>query len=270
MAKLTSSQKKSRSKFIVLLIAIVLVCAAIAFILFDGITSKSTLFENQDFARGLATALDKLAINLDTNDIETAKYLELQYNSQTSEYTLSLGYDDFDAEYEKQAAAAEKAQDDTEEEKTNEETVDLSTLVKTATFVSKSPITDNDIRKFTGVKTLSLGGITLSDITFVENLKELTRGYFNTCGIKDVTPFAKLNLENIKELDFTGNEISDWSALSSIEDKVLVQNTYTIEVTEDGQYQLVPLRKTLKEYNEELAKAEQEKTEEAENTQAAE
>lgn len=269
MAKLTASQKKSRSKFIALLVAIVLVCAAIAFILFDGITSKSTLFENQDFARGLATALDKLAINLDTNDVESAKYLELQYNSQASEYTLSIGYDDFDAEYEKQVAASENTEEATSEEteKKEEETVDLSTLVKTATFVSNTPVTASDLVKFTGVKTFSLGGITLSDVSFVENFTNLTRGYFNTCGIKDVTPFAKLNLDNIKELDFTGNEISDWTALKSIEDKVLVQNTYSIEMTEDGQYQLVPLRKTLKEYNEELAKADEEKTENAETAE---
>ncbi len=266
MAKLTATQKKNRIKFTALLVAIVLVCAAIAFILFDGITSKSALFENQDFARGFAKALDKLAINLDYSDFENAKYLEIQYNSQTSEYSLSIGYDDFDAEYEKQVAASEN----TEETTTTEETVDLSTLVKSATFVSKNPITHDDIRKFTGVKTLSLGGITLSDITFVENLKGLTRGYFNTCGITDISPFATLDLENIKELDFTGNEISDWSALESISDKVLVQNSYTIEVTEDGQYQLVPVRKTLKEYNEELAKAEQEKAEETENAETAE
>ena len=59
MAKLTQSQKKSRNSFITLIIAIILVAAASFYVIFDGVTTKSDLFENKQLAKAFASVLDK-------------------------------------------------------------------------------------------------------------------------------------------------------------------------------------------------------------------
>ena len=93
-------------------------------------------------------------------------------------------------------------------------------------------------------------------------MKNLTHVFVTSCGLTEVTGLANLNAETLYEVNLTGNEITDWSPLDYVQDKVLVSSTYSVEQTEDGSYTLVPVEQTLADYYAE--KAEEAEAEEAE------
>ncbi len=285
MANLTASQKKSRNKFIALIIGIIIVAAACAYVIYGGVTAKSNLLENQNFAKALSEVTGKTPLAISENDLAAVKYLEMSYDSTNKQYSLAVGYDDFMAEYTKQLeaknasdtasdetaadentdanadntaadAAADNTADaanDTSSDKANDDSVDLSTLVKSAVFKGTEDDVFADLKYFTGVETISVHGVKFpADFDFGV-YKNLTRGYFGNAGITTVETFANLNLENIESLDFSGNTIEDWSALESISDKVTVFSGYTVETGDDGNYQYVPYTQTLTDYLKEQA-----------------
>ena len=105
MANLTASQKKSRNKFIALIIGIIIVAAACAYVIYGGVTAKSNLLENQNFAKALSEVTGKTPLAISENDLAAVKYLEMSYDSTNKQYSLAVGYDDFMAEYTKQLEA---------------------------------------------------------------------------------------------------------------------------------------------------------------------
>lgn len=283
MANLTASQKKSRNKFIALIIGIIIVAAACAYVIYGGVTAKSNLLENQNFAKALSEVTGKTPLAISENDLAAVKYLEMSYDSTNKQYSLAVGYDDFMAEYTKQleaknasdTASDETAADentdanadntaadntadaanDTSSDNANDDSVDLSTLVKSAVFKGTEDDVFADLKYFTGVETISVHGVKFpADFDFGV-YKNLTRGYFGNAGITTVETFANLNLENIESLDFSGNTIEDWSALESISDKVTVFSGYTVETGDDGNYQYVPYTQTLTDYLKEQAES---------------
>lgn len=285
MANLTASQKKSRNKFIALIIGIIIVAAACAYVIYGGVTAKSNLLENQNFAKALSKVTGKTPLAISENDLAAVKYLEMSYDSTNKQYSLAVGYDDFMAEYTKQLeaknasdtasdetaadentdanadntaadAAADNTADaanDTSSDKANDDSVDLSTLVKSAVFKGTEDDVFADLKYFTGVETISVHGVKFPVDFDFGVYKNLTRGYFGNAGITTVETFANLNLENIESLDFSGNTIEDWSALESISDKVTVFSGYTVETGDDGNYQYVPYTQTLTDYLKEQA-----------------
>lgn len=297
MANLTASQKKSRNKFIALIIGIIIVAAACAYVIYGGVTAKSNLLENQNFAKALSEVTGKTPLAISENDLAAVKYLEMSYDSTNKQYSLAVGYDDFMAEYTKQLeaknasdtasdetaadentdanadntaadAAADNTADaanDTSSDKANDDSVDLSTLVKSAVFKGTEDDVFADLKYFTGVETISVYGVKFpADFDFGV-YKNLTRGYFGNAGITTVEKFAGLDLENIESLDFSGNTIEDWSALESISDKVTVFSGYTVETGDDGNYQYVPYTQTLTDYLKEQADSADNADESADN-----
>lgn len=278
MANLTASQKKSRNKFIALIIGIIIVAAACAYVIYGGVTAKSNLLENQHFAKALSEVTGKTPLAISEKDLAAVKYLEMSYDSTNKQYSLAVGYDDFMTEYTKQLEASNadaQTADETALDESNGETaentadstaadsaadttadtsgdstdsVDLSTLVKSAVFKGTEDDVFADLKYFTGVETISVYGVKFpADFDFGV-YKNLTRGYFGNAGITSVEKFASLDLDSIESLDFSGNTVEDWSALESISDKVTVFSGYTIEAGEDGNYQYVPYTQTLTDY----------------------
>ncbi len=260
MANLTASQKKSRNKFIALLIAIVVVAAAVAYVIYGGLTSTSPIMANQDFADALSEAFGKTEASITEEDMAEVKYFELSYDSTNKVYMLALGYDDFIAAYDEYN---EKVDNLAEGETAPE--ANFTDLAKMVTFEGDEESDLSDVKFFTGVDTISLSSIPVTN-EYIASLTNLRNGYFYSCGITDVSGFANLDLTKIEELDLTGNSIADWSALNSISDKVIVANYYTIEADEEGNQTLVPVTQTLTQYNEEQAKAEEEANAETEET----
>ena len=237
MAHLTASQKKNRNIFIALIIAIVLVAAATVYVIYGELTSKSALLESQKLATALSQVLGKTPRSISEKDLSEIKYLELSFDSDSKQYSIAVGYDEFITEYDKYLAQTE------EDENTPQP--DFSKYIKTAVFKGTDEDVFPDIKFFTGADTISLSSVKLPEDISFDGFTNLRKGYFYSCGLTEISGFEKLDLSKIEELDFTGNEITDWTALESISDKVIVANYYTVESDADGNMQFVPVTEKL-------------------------
>ena len=259
MANLTATQKKKRNTFVALLISILVVLAAIVYVVYAGIMAKSAFLENQDFATALSEVFGKSARSVSEEDLAGVKYLELYHDTENDMCGLAIGDDEFLAKY-NDAMASEDA-----------ENADTSyyDLAKSATFEADDNMVLADLKYFTGAEVLNLNMVTIDDASVLGEFKNLKRGTFASCGITDVSAFASLDLSKIEELNFSGNTISDWTALESIADKVIVNSSYSVEMGDDGNYTLVPVEITLADQLAEEAEEETAEGEEAtENTEA--
>ena len=271
MATFTQTQKKKRNGFVALLIAILLVAAAVFYVVYCGEMAKSSYLENADFATALGEALDKRVRSVSTDDLANVRYLQV---TNDGEYcSVFLGYDDFMEQYDKymvQVDAAEVAEEAGEEvPEITEEHPQI--FAKSAMFDVKKDETINldDIKYFTNAEVVNISSANV-DSSLLGSFKNLEEGYFYNCGITDVSAFASLDLTKIKELNLSGNNITDWTALESIADKVIVNSGYTIGDDGNGGYTLIPMETTLKDQMEEEAKAAEEAAAEAENADATE
>ncbi len=248
MARLTATQKKKRNSFVALLIGILVVLAAIVYVVYAGVMSKSAFLENQDFATALSEVFGKSARSVSAQDLAGVKYLEIYHDTENDMCGLAIGDDEFLDKY-NEAMASEDA-----------ENADTSyyDLAKSSTFDADDNMVLADLKYFTGAEVLNLNMVTIADSSVLGEFKNLKRGTFASCGITDVSAFASLDLTKIEELNFSGNTISDWTALESIADKVIVNSSYSVEMGDDGNYTLVPVEITLAD---QLAEAEAENAE---------
>lgn len=251
MAQLSGTQKKQKNTFIVLLIAIVVVLAAIAYVLYGGLTSKSALLDNQDFATALSETLGKAPAFIGESELANVKYLAVSYDANEKSAMVVTGGDEFVTRYEEYMAQVDAAAED--EEVTQP---DLSAYVKMATFSSKEVPTLDDVKYFTGLKRIELSGISVSDSSVFAGMTGLTSGLISGCGLTEVNGLAGLDAEAVDTLYVTGNNIEDWSGLDYIADKVIVNSYYTLGLTDDGQLDFnnpVYVEQTLTELKEEEA-----------------
>ena len=270
MANLTGSQKKNRNKFIALLVAILLVAAAIFYVVYAAFMAKSAYLENQDFATALSEAFGKSVRKVSQEDLAAVKYLELYNDGENA--SVYIGYDDFVGQFKKYVAETEAA---AAAEEAGEEVPEITTehpvsLAKYGLFEGAEELAISDVKYFTGAEIISVYGIALNGEDFGE-LKNLTQGSFSYCGLDnaDLAALAsKLDLAKVEELTFMGNSIDDWSPVESISDKVVLQS-YGYTITEDGQLQMVPSEQTLTEYLASLEASEEATTEEAATEEAA-
>ena len=270
-----------------LVVAIILVIAAIVFVAYDEYSSHSKLFENQKFATAVAEAMEKTPASLSEKTLSDVKYLNATYNAGSSELSVVVGNKNFDIEkyitlndrYEELNTEYSNLSADTEADHTSELTAietELYTVMEEINAlgedVSSSLIeiegltTLDDIKYFTSVELLELSGITLTDSSVFAGMKNLVSLSAGTCGLTEVNGLAGLDASKVIEINLSGNEITDWSPLNYIQDKVLVSSTYSIAQTEDGSYTLVPVEQTLTDYYAEQAAAEEEAEAEAEET----
>lgn len=270
MANLTGTQKKKRNQFIALLVAIVVVLAAIFYVVFSAFMAKSAFLENQDFATALATAYGKAARSVSKDDLAAVKYLEIMNDGEMG--VVGLGDSEFAKDYERflsEQEIAEIAEEAGATEPTEVTPVDMTNLKYAQFEIGDEGLVLDDIEYFTGVENIAFSSVTFDAESFKgENIK---RANFAGCGLtnEDLAAIAKtLDLENVAELTFMESAIDDWSPLESISDKVILQS-YGIQMTEDGQYTIVPSEQTLTEYLEAQAEAEAEaEADEEESTEA--
>ena len=258
MANLSTTQKKKRNAFVALLAGIVVVLAAIVLVVYSGVMAKSAFLENQDFATALSQVFGKSARSVSAEDLANVKYFELYHDSEADMCAIAIGGDDFMAKYDEANAI---------EDNTDTSYYDLA---KTATFEADDDFTFADLKYFTGAKVLNINNVAIEDQTVFGSFTELKKGYFTSCALTDVSAFASLDLTKIEELNFAGNEITDWSALESIADKVIVNSSYSVEMGEDGNYNLVPVEVTLAEQMKQAEEAENAENAEEATEEAAE
>ena len=252
MANLTATQKKKRNEFVALLIGILVVLAAIVLVVYSGIMAKSAFLDNQEFAAALSQVFDKSARSVSQEDLANVKYFELYHDSESDMCAIAVGDDAFMEKYD----AAMEIEDNTD--------TSYYDLAKTATFKADDDMIFEDLKYFTGAQVLNINAVSIEDASVFANFKNLKRGIFAGCGITDVSAFGELDLTKIEQLNFADNNITDWTALESIADKVIVTSSYSIEMGEDGNYSVVPVEVTLAEQMKQEVedKNEEEKTEE--------
>ena len=91
MAKYSYNEKKK--SLIITLIAILLVIVCLISVLVSYKVNKNALFENQDLARAVASALGKRPNELDEESLGRIEVLYLSKDSTTGLPIVSLGYD---------------------------------------------------------------------------------------------------------------------------------------------------------------------------------
>ena len=258
--------KSSKKSFIIMLVAIIVVAVAIAFIAFEESTSKSKLFENQSFAAAVAEIFETSPAFLKQEDLSEVKYIEISYDPQSSQATLAVGFEDFLSIYKEYMDAMDAKED------TAALINELNGLFKGASFKLENDAYLDDVKLFNGVEIIATTSVKYSTSSVFENMTQLTSGEFISSGLAEVAGFAGLDPEKVERLSFPENNVTDWSVLDAMKEKVVVDAYYTLVPGEDGQIDfnnMTYVEKTLAQYYEELAKAETEvETETPENADA--
>ncbi len=266
MATLTGTQKKQKKSFIVMLIAIVLVAAAIAYVLFCGLSAKSSLFDNQKFAAALSQNIGKAPAFVKQEDLASVKYLSVMYDADGKQYSLLTGGSDFIDMYEDYNAKTEAGE--------NTDDMEFSAFIKDTYFKGTEKDVLDDIRYFTGLEMIELSGVKVTDSSVFAGMKDLVTANIYQSGITEVEGFTGLDAEKVDKITIMENgAVTDWSPLLYLQDKVIVNSYYTIEPDEEGNYTFVPVEQTLTEYlaeQEEAAEADEGEETEVEETEETE
>ncbi len=79
-----------------------------------------------------------------------------------------------------------------------------------------------DLGNFKNIEMFEIYDVNIEDVSFVKNYNRLIYGFFRNNGITDISALEGYNPETLHELDFTGNEITDWKPVEQIKDKIIV------------------------------------------------
>ena len=243
----------------VLLVAIVVVLAAIAYIAYGELTAHSSLFEDQKFAEAIAKDLGKAPAFLKESDLAAVKYLGVSYDGSET-VTGATGDDKFVDTYNEYVTKSEAGEDVS--------SYDFTKLVKTTTYTFKgeeAPVID-DLKLFTGVRNIDIAGIHVTDSSVFAGMTGFETASFMSCGLTEVAGFAGIDTEKLVKLTLTGNNIEDWSPLDAVADKVIVSSGYTFTPSEDGTVDFNNMTYTETTLTEHYAKKAQEEANAADNT----
>ena len=186
-------------------------------------------FENVSFFEAVAKCLEKEPADVTQEDVMSIHYLAVGPEGDGT-ITVYVGLVDYVDHALSHDATVES----------------LVPFVKKA--VVENPVgLAADLGRFSNIEIFEYYDVAIEDVSFVNNYHQLIMGYFDTNGITDVSPLADYNPETLHELDFTGNNIEDWTALEHIQDKVIVNYSLQNMTDEDGNEVQVPFITMLSE-----------------------
>ena len=257
-----AKNSKTSKSMTAIVIAIIVVLAAIGFVVYDEWSSHSKLFENEKFATLVSEVTGKSPASLSEKTLSDVKYLSVMYDAESSTLSVAAAgeafdtakYDSLNAKYEELSTKySELAEDDTAEllALENELTAVVNEInalmenVKSASDEVEGVTTLDDIKYFTGVELLEVSGVTFTDSSVFEGMTNIVSLYAPYCGLTEINGLAGLDLTKVKEINLAGNEISDWSFFEPIAEKVTTASSYTIAQDDSGNYTLVPYTETL-------------------------
>lgn len=166
-------------------------------------------FENNRLFHAFANAIGKKPQEVSQEDVDKVHYIALG-PGEKYEHTLFVGYIDY------VDMCLTKEADDK----------DFSNKLSEKVMMSEFEYSENDslsdLGRFKNVEMFELYDVKISDISFMKNYNSLICGYFLNNGITDISALEGYNPEYLAELDFSGNEISDWTAVEQIKDKIIV------------------------------------------------
>ena len=166
-------------------------------------------FENVNLFAALANAIGVEPSKMTQSDIDNVHYISLS-KEEGGAYTLLIGHVNY-----VDLCFSEEADKPDIMEKLNE-------IVMASDFVYDKNDSLSDLAKFKNVEIFEIYDVKISDVSFIKEYKGLVFGYFKDNGITDVSSLADYNPASLYELDFTGNEIADWSYLEHIKEKVIM------------------------------------------------
>ena len=181
------------------------------------VSSYSENFKNKDFLSSLAECFGKDSKDLTEEDVLSVRYISMGPD-EFGKNVLYIGLEDYETVYfsEKYESAEEKIEA-------------LIPVVKQS-YLEEDGNTDySDLALFKNVSVFELYETPVADVSFIKNYTNLAYGYFSDNGITDISSLADFRPESLKCLDFTGNDITDWSALMDISDIIVTNYRYKEE-----------------------------------------
>ena len=167
-------------------------------------------FENEKLFEAVANAMGIKPWDMTQEDIDKIHYIGLGPDSEDL-YTVFIGYVDYvDLCFSKAA-----------------ETPEFMGLLNDVVMISEfnyniETDTLSDLSKFNNIEMFEIYDVRIDDVSFVKDYDRLVYGYFKNNGITDVSSLEGYAPKSLVELDFTGNDIADWTPLEHIKEKVLV------------------------------------------------
>ncbi len=186
-------------------------------------------FENTALLKAVAQCFDKEAVGLTQEDVLSVRYLAVGPEEDGSD-TVYVGLEDYADVYFSADVTIEALQEH----------------VKTA-VLEWDEEGFGDLAKFKNVEIFEYYDIPITDVSFIKNYEQLAFGYFQNNGITDVSSLEGYNPETLYKLDFTGNDIADWTPLYDIKDKVIVNYNLQKMQDENGNEVDVPFVTTLED-----------------------
>lgn len=200
-------------------------------------------FENEKLFHAVANAMGKTPFELTQQDIDNVHYIAV--GPEETGHSVYIGYID----YVDLCFSEESGMEDIMSK--------LNDIVMMSVFeYDKETDTLSNLGNFKNVEMFEIYDVEIEDVSFIKNYPILALGYFKNNGITDVSSLSDFNPETLIELDFTGNDIDDWSALYHIKEKVTV--FYGVA---DGMPMTISLESMLKQQANKTETAETDETE---------
>ncbi len=188
------------------------------------------ILQSQGLAKALSTVFSKDENSITTEDCESVRFLSVGKGAD-GKLTLYAGFEDYSKAY---FAELEKGE--------NADALSLMDYVKTSPIsLSDADNISNDLSLFKNVEVFELYDIKIQDISFIKSMENLYYGYFKNNGITDISALSDYNPSVLRELDFTGNVISDWTPAEHIKDKIIVNYSVQSFTLEDGNKIEIPM-----------------------------
>lgn len=167
-------------------------------------------FANEKLFEAVANAMGIKPWDVTQEDLDKIHYIGLGPESEDM-YTVFVGYIDY-----VDLCFSEAAEDPGFMSMLNDVVMisEFNYNIETDTL--------SDLSKFRNIEMFEIYDVRIEDVSFVKDYNILVYGYFKNNGITDVSSLEGYNPESLIELDFTGNDIVDWTPLEHIKEKVLV------------------------------------------------
>ena len=222
----TISEKKNQKQFIAIVIACILVAAAIVYVVFAAVMSKSAFLTDQALADTLAKALGKPVRSVSEQDLSDIRVFAVMPNEK-GELQLNIGYDDLIAEWEK------ARQDEAYE-------YDANDYFKTAVF-KELPQSIDDYRYLTGLKNFTDTSSPIQDTAIFNAMPELEAINAYLSADADLSPIGTITGLEILALYSGPADITALAGLTNL-DTLVLQN---MEITDILSLQNMTALKTL-------------------------
>ncbi len=177
---------------------------------------QATVLGDDSLSKAIAVCFDKTPEQVTKDELLSVRYCAFS-SSDDGSYYIDLGFDSFiDIYY------------------TNAAFEDMNSLLVSATVENIENADTSVLGLMENIICFEFYNVPMADISFITNYRHLATGYFLNNGITDISCLADFRPQSLTELDFTDNEISDWSYVTDIADRIITDYSVQDLVDADG------------------------------------